>query len=162
MGGSTLMSNFISNQLLAQLYAQESDDPFLMLLTISHEDFPTIRLVNNIVDVVSRGQTYIGFPMNIRLPKDDGESHREVLIDFDNVSLELLDELRSVTTPMDVKIEMALSSNLDTVQLSLEELKLRSVVYDKQKVSAKLYMDSFLNVELSSEKYTPTIYPGMF
>ena len=156
------MSNNVSAELLAQMYGQESDDPFMMFVTLSHADFDTLYLVNNVVNQTSRGQEYQAFPMTIRLPNDDGETAREVLIDFDNVSLELIDELRSVTTPMDVKIEMILASDVDTVQLSLEELKLRSVSYDKQKISAKLYMDSFLNVELTSEKYTPTKYPGLF
>ena len=156
------MANSLTAELLAQMFGQVSDDPFLMLVTISHADFPPIYLVNNTVDQVSRGQVYTAFPMEITLPTDDGETTREVKIDFDNVSLELIDELRTVTTPMDVKIEMVLASDLDTVQLSLEELKLRSVTYDKQKISAKLYLDSFLNVELTSEKYTPTLYPGLF
>lgn len=157
------MSNSISNQLLAQFYGMASDDPFLMLLTIDHEDFDEeIRLVNNTENQISRGKEFLSFPMNIRLPGDDGENLREVSIEFDNVSLYLIGELRSVTTPMDVKLEMILASDPDTVQLSLEELKLKNVVYDKQKVSAKLFMDSFLNVEMTSEKYTPTIYPGLF
>jgi hypothetical protein len=156
------MANNVSQELLAQLFGQVSDDPFMMFFTITHPDFSPIYLVNNTVDQISRGITFQAFPMTVRLPTDDGESTREVAIDFDNVSLELIDELRTVTTPMDVKIEMILASDLDTVQLSLEELKLRSVVYDKQKVSAKLYMDSFLNVEMTSEKYTPTLYPGLF
>ena len=156
------MSNSISAQLLAQLYAQESNDPFLMLVTISHGSFSTIRLVNNLVNVTSRGNTYTGFPMTVRLPQDDGESNREVQIDFDNVSLELVDELRSVTTPMDVKVEMVLASSPDDVQLSLEELKVRTLTYDKMRISARLVMDSFLNVEMTSEKYTPTNFPGLF
>ena len=162
MGRDAVMSNNISPELLAQLFGQVSDDPFLMFVTISHPSFPTIYLVNNTVDMVSRGVTYTAFPMEITLPVDDGERAREVSIIFDNVSLELIDELRTVTTPMDIKIEMMLASDPNTVQLSLEELKLRSVTYDKQKVSAKLFMDSFLNVELTSEKYTPTLYPGLF
>jgi hypothetical protein len=161
MGDSTL-SNTLTNQLLAQMFGQESDDPFLMFVTISHATFPTLYLVNNTVDQTSRGQLYQAFPMQIKLPNDDGETVREVSIEFDNVSLELIQELRSVIDPMDVKIEMILASTPDEVQLSLEELKMKSVIYDKQKVSAKLYMDSFLNVELTSEKYTPTIYPGLF
>jgi hypothetical protein len=160
--GENSVSNSLSPSLLAQMFNQESDDPFLMLLTISHADFPTIRLVNNTVDQTSRGEAYIAFPMQITLPSDDGETTRQVQIEFDNVSLELVEELRSVITPMDVKIEMVLASDLDAVQLSLEELKLTSVTYNKQRVSAKLYMDSFLTVELTSERYTPTNYKGLF
>jgi hypothetical protein len=100
--------------------------------------------------------------MTIRLPTDDGESTREAVIDFDNVSLELIDEIRQVTTPIDVKIEMVLASDPDEVQLSYEELKIKSVTYNKNRISARLYMDDFLNVELPSEKYTPTGYAGLF
>lgn len=156
------MSNNLSQALLAELYAQESGDPFLMLVTLSHPSFPTIYLVNNVEDIVSRGNTHIAFPMEIRLPSDDGETSREATIEFDNVSLELIDELRTVTSPMDVKIEMILASDPDTVQTSIEELKMRSVTYNKQRVSARLFMDSFLNVEMTSEKYTPQLYPGIF
>lgn len=156
------MSNELSAQLLAQFYGQISDDPFLMLLTITHDDFDPIYLVNNTVNQTSRGIEFLAFPMSITLPTDNGDAAREVSIDFDNVSLELIAELRTVTTPMDVKIEMVLASDLDTVQLSLEELKLRSVVYDQQRVSAKLLLDNFLNVEMTSEKYSPGLYPGLF
>lgn len=155
--------NNITRELLSQMFGQVSDDPFLMLVTLSHPDFSdTLYLVNNTVDIVSRGITYSAFPMEVSLPPDDGETTREVAISFDNVSLLLISELRSITTPMDVKIEMMLASDPDTVQLSLEELKMRSVTYDKQRVSAKLYMDSFLNVEMTSEKYVPSKYPGLF
>jgi hypothetical protein len=156
------MPNPISSQLLAQFYGASSNDPLLMLLTLSHPSFTTLRLVNNTEDVVSRGNTYISFPMTIRTPSDDGESTREALIEFDNSSLELIDELRAVTTPIDAKIEIVLFSELDVVQLSYEELKIKSITYDKNKIGARLYMDDFLNIELPSEKYTPLNYPGLF
>lgn len=156
------MSNPLSVNLLAQMYGQVSDDPFLMLVTVSHASFDTIYLVNNTVDQVSRGNTFRAFPMQIRLPSDDGETAREVAIEFDNVSLELIDELRTVTDPMDVKIEMVLASALDDVELSLEDLKMDSINYDSQKISARLYTDDFLNTAMTSEKYTPELYGGLF
>ena len=144
------------------MYGQVSDDPFLMLLEVSHPSFDTVYLVNNTVDQTSRGNVYRAFPMQIKLPSDDGETTREVSIDFDNVSLELIAELRSVTTPMNVKIEMVLASNLDSVELSLEDLKMSSINYDEKKISARLYLDDFLNTELTSEKYEPSNFPGLF
>lgn len=156
------MPNQLSNALLAEMFGQTSSDPYLMLVSLSHSSFPTVRLVNNTVDIVSRGQTFIAFPMNIRLPGDDGETAREVTIEFDNVSRELIDELRSVTTAIDVKIETVLASDPDQVQMSIEDLKMRGVTYDLRKVSAKLFMDNFLNTALTSEKYDPQHYPGIF
>jgi hypothetical protein len=156
------VSNQLSPALLAQLYAQESDVPFLMLVTLIHPSFTTIRLVNNSEDIVSNGETFTAFPMRIRLPVDDGETSREVAIEFDNVSRELIDEVRTVTSPIDVKLEMILASNPDDVQVTLDELKMRNVTYNKSVVSARLYLDSFLNVELTSERYSPKLYPGLF
>lgn len=153
----------LSPELLAQLYSQESSDPFLTLLTLTHASFVSpIRLVNNQKDIVSRGDTYQSFPVKITLPADDGESAREISMEFDNVSLELLNEIRSVNDNIDVKLEMVLASIPNIVQISIEELKIQSVSYNKSRISAKLYLDNFLNTALSSERYQPSNFPGIF
>lgn len=156
------MSNDLSTELKAQIFGQTSGDPLLTLITLSHDDFSTIYLVDNTVDIVSRGNTYLAFPMYITPPSDDGEAEREATIEFDNVTLELIEELRTVTTPISVIIETILASDLDTVQTDIQDLKLRNITYSKQRINAKLYMDSFLNVELNNERYVPNIYPGIF
>jgi len=155
------VSNELSNELKQELFAQESGDPFLALVTLTHTTF-TARLVNNTVDVISRGDTYLAFPMKIRLPVDDGETARDFSIEFDNVSLDLITQLRSVTGDIGVKIELILASHPDVVQMSHTDLLLRSVSYNSQRVSARIVLDSFLAVEMTSERYTPSIYPGMF
>jgi len=152
----------LSNALLGELYASESSDPFLMLMTLTHASFSTIYLVNNIVDVTSNGNLHIAFPMEITIPADDGQSSREASIVFDNVSLDIIEQMRSVSTPMLAKIEMVLASDPDNVEISFEELKVSNITYDAQTIKASLFLDDFLNTELTSEKYTPTIYPGLF
>lgn len=153
----------LSPQLLAQLYAQESNDPFLMLVTISHPGYPeTYRLVNNSEDVVSNGETFMAFPFKIILPADDGETERKASLELDNVALTLIPILRTVTNPLDCKIEMVLASSPDTIEISIEDLKLRGITYDEKRVRAEIAMDNFLNTEMTSEKYNPTNYPGLF
>lgn len=153
--------NPLSNELKTQLFKQESEDPFLTLVTLTGPDF-VYRFVNNNEDVVSNGETYQAFPMKIRLPADDGESNREFQIEFDNASLLLIVALRSVTEPINCQIDMILASMPDTAQMSVTDLLVRSVVYDENRVVAKIAMDNFLSVAVTSEKYTPTAYPGMF
>jgi len=154
------MANDLSPELLSELYGQVSDDPYLTLFTLTHPSFAqTIRFVNNSVDVVSNGETFVSFPIKIVLPPDDNESAREVNVQFDNVSLELIDELRTVTTPIDVKIEMVLASNPDVVQPSIESLKFKGIQFNSQVITAKLIMDDFLTVGLTSERYTPISFP---
>lgn len=157
------MSNDLSTELISEMYGQVSGNPFLSLFTLSHPDFAEdIRLVNNAEDIVSRGMTFSSFPVNMTLPPDNNETSREVQILFDNVSLELIDEFRSVTTPIEMKLEMVLAGDPDVVQYSLEELKLKAIQYNKQNITATLVMDDFLSVGVTSERYTPSTFPGIF
>lgn len=156
------MSN-LSPELIAQLYAQESGDPFLTLITLNHPTFTSpIRLVNNSVNIVSRGNTFLAFPMKIRLPADDGETSREFQLEMDNVSLQLIESVRSITTSMDMTLEMILASIPDEVQISIDELKVHTITYNKTKIVAKVALDNFLNVEMTSERYGPQNFPGLF
>jgi len=152
----------LSNALLAEIYGQQSSVPFLLLLTIEHPTSGSIRLVNNTADITSRGNVFSAFPMKITLPTDDGKTEKEVSLELDNVSLELISELRTVTSPMPATIEAVLSNDPDSVEIELGELKIGDISYDSKKISARLYLDDFLNTGLSSEKYTPTLYPGLF
>ncbi len=161
--GKTAVSNQLSNEVLAQLFSQSSDDPFLSLVTLDHESFDApIRLVNNTVNIVSRGETYLAFPMKITLPSDDGETTREFNIDFDNASLELIQEIRSVTTAISAKVELILASLPDVVQMSQDNLLMTAISYTSKRVTARMVLDNFLNVSLSSESYTPSVFPGLF
>lgn len=153
----------LSPELLAQLYCQDSDDPFLALITLSHSSFVSdIRLVNNQENVTSRGLVYTAFPVNIKLPADDGETSRSVSLDFDNVGLSLIGPIRTVTSPISVKIEYILASLPNAVQIEVGELKIQTISYNKSRISATLVVDNFLTAALTSEKYTPTNFPGIF
>lgn len=157
------MSRELSAPLLSEMLSQNSGDPFLMLCTLSHATFGSdYYLVNNTENIVSRGVIYTAFPIDFTLPVDDGESDRQVQIVFDNVGLELIEDLRAITTPIDVTIELILASNPDNVEIELGELKLQSITYDNQRISGQLYLDDFLNTEIPSEKYSPSLYPGIF
>ena len=157
------MPNSISPQLLSQIFAQESTDPFLTLITLSHPAWSEdVRIVKNIDNVTSRGLVYQAFPVEITLPVDDGETMREVSMNFDNVSLMLIGKFRMVTKDIKVKLEMVLASIPDEVQVSLEDLVIQGIVTNRLRISAKLSLDNFLNTEMTSERYTPKNFPGIF
>lgn len=156
------MSREVSNTLRYHLYAQESEDPFLQLFTFTHESFSTIRLVNNMTDVVSRGLTFTAFPIQVTMPTDDGDTAREVVLEMDNASLFMMEALRSVRTPIQVKIEMILASVPDTVQIELAELEINNVTYNATSIQARLILDGFLTTSIPAETYGPTNFPGIF
>lgn len=153
----------LNSEMFPQLLQEVSDDPFLMLIVLEHPDFPeTVRLVNNTSDITSRGNTYTAFPMKMVLPPDDGESERLVNLEIDNTGLDLITLFRSITTPIEAKVEMILASDPDEVQMDVGEMLVRDITYDANKISAKLIMDDFLNTEIFSERYTPTNFRGLF
>lgn len=157
------MPNNLSNTLLAQLYAQESADPFLCLLTISHADFAQdIRLVNNTEDITSRGDLYQAFAFKVRLAADDKDARRDVSVELDNASLEFIDELRSITSPLSVKLELILASQPDVVQIEQGNLKTEGFTYNKTSIRFTLTLDDFLNTKMTSESYDPQNFPGLF
>jgi hypothetical protein len=161
--GKTIVSNELSNALKAQLFANESYDPFLQLITLSHDSFTSpIYLVDNSEEIVSNGNTFLPFPMQIILPQDDSDSDKQVKISFDNVSRFLIEELRSISTPINLKLEMVLASNPDIIEVKLEELQLRNIQVTLKSVEGTLVLDDFLRTELSSEKYGPSNFPGLF
>lgn len=154
----------LSNNMLSQLFAQESDDPFLTLFTLDHADWvEPLYLVNNTESITSNGNEFIPFPVSLTLPAEDGEGIKAVKISFDNVSRELIEEIREVTdNSITVTIQMVLTSTPDVVEIELGELKIITVTYNSDKIEATLTVDDFLNLEMTSEKYTPTSYPGLF
>lgn len=157
------MANDLSPYFLSQIFAQESSDPFLTLVTLTHESFDApIRLVNNNEDIVSRGETFMAFPVKVRLPVDDGETAREFTLEFDNVALDLIDNIRSVTSQIGVKLELIFASIPDDVQISQEDLKIQSINYNSRVISARVILDNFLNIEVTSERYGPANFPGIF
>ena len=154
----------LSSNLLAQLYTENSDDPFLSLFTLNHPDWvEPLYLVNNTVEIVSNGKTFVPFPLKLTLPTDDGESIRKVEIEFDNVSRDLIEEIRSVTdTKINVSIQLVLASNPDFIEIELIELSIKTITYNATSIRATLYLDDFLNTEITSERYAPTNFPGIF
>jgi len=99
-----------------------------MLVTLSHDSFAQdIRLVNNTQNITSRGNVFQAFPMSIRLPVDDGETARSFTIEFDNVSLFLIEEIRQVTTQISVSIEMILASLPDDVQMAQADVVIQNI-----------------------------------
>jgi hypothetical protein len=57
---------------------------------------------------------------------------------------------------------MVLASLPDSVEIELGELKLQNITYDQNRISGQLYLDDFLNTEVTSERYSPSNFPGIF
>ena len=142
---------------------QNTDEVFLWLLTIQHQESNTIfRLVNNLDDIVSRGDTYMAFPFQFVLPEDDGETLPTIQISVDNVSLELIDIIRTYGTGITITAEIIMASAPDNVEYSIDDLSLIDATYNSQSITLTAQIQDLLNQRFPADDYLPRTFPGMF
>jgi hypothetical protein len=152
-----------SQKLIQAALEPNTGEVFLFLLTVSHPSFlQPIRLVNNVEPIVSRGQEYIAFPLEISLPPDDGETLPSIQIKASNASLELVDEIRSVVGPMELRLELILASSPDWIEASIENMRVASIQYDKDAITMTATVDDLLNLAFPKERYLPSNFAGLF
>lgn len=142
---------------------QNTDEVFLWLLTIEHAASSTVfRLVNNLDDVVSRGNTYMAFPFQFVLPEDDGETLPTIQINVDNVSLELIEIIRTYGSGITITSEIVLASAPDNVEYAIEDLTLVDATYNSQSVTLTAQIQDLLNQRFPADDFLPRTFSGMF
>ncbi len=110
------MSRSISLLLRQALAAPETGEALLVLLTVSHASFTTVRYVNNTESVTSGGQTFLGYAFNAVLPADM-DSPAEVPLVIDAVDPTFARQLLAVTGARPgVQMDVVTSSTPDTVE----------------------------------------------
>jgi len=152
-----------SNTFKLACLEQNTDEVFLWLLTIEHAASSTVfRLANNLDDVISRGNTYMAFPFQFVLPEDDGETLPTIQISVDNVSLELIDIVRTYGSGIGITAEIVLASAPNTVEYSIEDLTLIDATYNSQSITLTAQIQDLLNQRYPADDFLPRTFPGMF
>lgn len=152
----------VSSNARAALYAAQTSEVFLQLLTVDHPDLGApLRLVNNTESIVSDGETFEPFPFELVLPAETDTELPTVELVVDNVSRELLEEVRSISTPFTLTIEIVLASSPDVIEASYD-LESRSATYDASSIRFQLGAEAYMSEPFPADIYTPTTYPGLF
>lgn len=167
------MSRNLSPGFLAGLYAQESDEVVICLLTVTHEDLDlpiylssdaTERLSDDplIYGTVSRSNEYLYLPFEFTLPDDKSDSPPRIQLSMDNTDRSLVGILRSISTPANIMVELILASDLDFVEVTMPALQLSDVTIDDGRISATLVADALINEPHPAQLFTPGSFPGLF
>lgn len=152
-----------SDRFKVAVLSEETDEVLLWLLTIKHvESGTTYRIVNNLDDIVSRGNTFMAMPFKFALPDDDGYSLPQVSIEIDNVGLELMDLIRSYGSGLDLTSELVLAATPDVIEYTIEGLTVRAVEYDAQMVTLQAQVEDLLNQRFPADDFLPRSFSGMF
>lgn len=165
---------------LAAMYAQESDDTLVTLLTIYDPVTGDVveRLADNyssllsgvdyvgvddvVYGVVSRGNNYIFMPLEVTLPSsDDAGSSRAQLVIRD-VTRYLTPVIRSLTGPPRIKLELVLKSQPDVVEIVYDTFYLSSITYNSDQVSGELTLIDYQVEPFPIHSFTSKYFPGLF
>lgn len=157
------MSRTLSQAARRAINAQETEQVFLLLLTLDHEELAEpIRVVNNTENVTSRGALYVAYPFEIALPGEDPESVARVTLRIDNVDRQIVQSLRTVQAPLSTALEVVLAASPDTVEAGPFNMTLVAAEYDALVVTGELAFEDVLNEPFPGHSYIPSEYPGLF
>ena len=166
------MSRSLSTAARGAMFAQQTSEVFIVLLTISHSSFDDdIRVASDSYEVlpvagsrgvISRGDEYVFIPFDITLPQQDDSGVSKATLSVDNVGRELMAAIRAADSAVTVKIEVILASDVDTVEISLDDLRLDSVKYNAFTVSGDVSMDYYDLEPCPKQRFTPSDFPGVF
>ncbi len=156
------MSRTTSSAFRAAVNAEETAQVYLPLLVISHADITTLRFVSNTEDVVSNGDTYIGYPFDIRFPQERDDQPPQIPLIIDNVDRAIVDEIRTLSGAPTIEISMVLADTPNTVEYGPVEATLRNVTWDFGTVVGDLQGEDFLNEAYPGYSFTPMTSPGLF
>ena len=144
-------------------YSQETSDVFLVLLTIDHDDIdPAIRVVNNNEAVTSNGNLFSPFPFDISLPDARVGAAPLARLTIDNVSREIAEGLRAITTPATIQIEIIRAAAPDTIELTWSLFLLKNVRWDMFTVSGDLITEELGIEPFPIAQFSPANFAGLF
>jgi hypothetical protein len=151
----------VSAALTAAAARDQTDEVFVTLVTIAHEDFAApARLCDDAVDTVSRGETYRGVYMAPQLPRQIEGEAPTARIEISVVDQSALALVRSVATPPSVTMEVVLASQPDVVEAAYSNFELHHVEYEGLRLVGQIGKRSGQEQNLLGVLITPGAFPA--
>lgn len=170
----TLPTRDVSDSFKKAMFDQETDQVFLVLLEIWHDDLDDfssnpLRFVRNYENIdstlggtYSPAETFTAFPFSLKLPDEDEDRLLVAELEICNVDRTIVEAVRELDSAPEIKIYIVLAEDPDTVEIGPIELKLRKTTYDSFVVRGELYDDYVLDEPWPAGRCTPNVTPGLF
>lgn len=157
------MPRNISVTAMRAIFDQETEQAFVILMTITHPmlDDP-IRVTNNAVDLISGGNTYIAYPFMVSLPNEQEDQIPSVRLTIDNVSRNLTEAVESISSAATVAFSVVRAAEADVIEAGPWTFKLRNVTYDAFSLEGTIDSEDILNEPFPAPIYNPETTPGLF
>lgn len=145
----------------AAMYAPATDEVFLVLLTVRHDDLAdAIRLTSDSVPTVRADGTYQPFPFEITLPSpNDDEVGATLSIDI--VDRQVLTALQSVETAPTLDIEVIAASDAENPIVRYPDLIWDASSFNGLTLTGQLRLDD-LGDEPLAGTFSPSTFQALF
>lgn len=150
----------LSQGFLSFVNAQSTGEAVLALVTLKLTT--PIHVVNNTTQIISNGVAYDPYWFDITLNDDTANGIRSVSLQIDNTDRRIVEAIRATTTPIEVRIQIVLSSTPNVVEIDLDGLILRNVQYDENTVSGDLIFEERLGNAIPRHTFSPVLFEGIF
>lgn len=167
------MPRSLSTTALVAINSPETEQVFVHLLTFTGTglvspirlcDNPSSRLSDDPLTygLVSRSNTFYFSAIEITLPASAPDQAPRARLAIDNVDRTLMADLRTLTSPLSVLLEVVRADAPDTVEFSVPGFQLRDITYSPQRVEGALTLRDIARDPFPAARFTPGAFPGLF
>lgn len=158
------MPRSLPTSITRELFASQSGEAWLVLLTLSHADLPSpIRVSSDGVDTVRGGETYQHFPFTLDLPDEPEDTPPRGRLSICNVDRSILAAIETISgDAMAITITVVPASDPEQTLAGPYEMTLEDIEADALAVSGTLAIENVMNDAYPSDQFTPTQFRGLF
>lgn len=156
------MSRATSLEFKQKINGDSSDDPFLMMVKITHSSFAQdIRIVNNGEDITSNGDLYKASGFELFIPSETTENISRLKITILNVDASLTAMIRALDTAPEFTAFLVYASDPDTIEVGEYILELHDVTINKSFIEGSLIVTPINNDDYPSDFMDSTIFTNL-
>ena len=153
----------VSDAFKEHAYAPESDEVWLVLLTISHDDLTDdIRVVNNNEDIFSNGETYYACPFEPVLPSSSDEGPPAARLRVDNINQDIVKAIREVESHVSLRFDVIVADDPDTIEQTYSGFALADATATVGEVTGTLTLDDLRLEAYPARSFSPQYFSGIF
>lgn len=155
------------------LFAQESSEVPILLMTITHEELddpiyistdPTERYQDEppLYRTVSRSIEFKYAGATVTIPSEEDKAPPVAKLTIANVARNLVPLARSVSTPPIIRIEAVLSTDLETLEMVWPAMNMSNLTYDASFLTFDLSIDALVTEPYPAGTFSPAHFFGLF
>lgn len=161
------MPRSVSEVFRSAAFGEETDEVFVVLITISHETLAEpIRVCSDYkpgnASTISQGREFIFFPFSFEFPADTDDALPQVTLQIDNVSTQITEAIRLIDTAPKVEVEVVVASQPDVLEAGPMLFQFANVEVNSLVITGTLGYQPILNEPYPAWSFTPAVSPSLF